>query len=64
VSWPARGGAGNATGAISPSPVHRFCPHRDTPRMVKRVLVAAMGVEGLVVKGAATRYTPGRATPG
>ncbi|MEU4292787.1 hypothetical protein AB0E63_31570 [Kribbella sp. NPDC026596] len=24
------------------------------------VLPAAMGVEGLVVKGAATRYTPGR----
>ena len=28
------------------------------------VLPAAMGVEGLVVKGAATRYTPGAVTPG
>jgi ATP dependent DNA ligase domain len=33
---------------------------RDEAREWLEVLPAAMGVEGLVVKGAATRYTPGR----
>jgi ATP-dependent DNA ligase len=32
----------------------------DEAREWFEVLPAAMGVEGLVVKGAATRYTPGR----